>query len=122
MINSEVHRNYFHEFISLDANVLYALHVVTPLTNEEVRTHVVEFSAAGFAGAIGSCDGTHIAIEKYSYRICNNHLGPKQHLTTRLFNLTVNHRRRILSTTIGNPSQWNGKTVVLINSFVKEIF
>ena len=122
MISAEVHRNYFHSSIELGATVLYPLHVVTPLMNEEFRMQMVEFSAAGFAGAIGSCDGTHIAIKKCSYRIRNNHLGPKQHLTTWSFNLTVNHRRRILSPTIGYPGQWNNKTVVLFDSFVKGIY
>jgi hypothetical protein len=81
-----------------------------------------EFGAARFPGAIGSCDRTHIAIEKCSYRICNDQLGAKQHLTTQTFNLTVNHRCRILSTTIGYPSWWNDMTVVLFDSFVKVIY
>jgi hypothetical protein len=116
LISCEVHRNYFHEFIVVGANVLYPLYVVTPATGEECETHMHEFMQAGFNGAIGSTDATHVAIEKCSYRLRNNHLGPKQHLTTRTFNLTVNHRRRILSTTVGYPGRWNDKTVVLFDS------
>jgi hypothetical protein len=122
MISAEVHRNYFHSSIELGATVLYPLHVVTPLMNEEFRMQMVEFSAAGFAGATGSCDGTHIAIKKCSYRICNNHLGQNEHLTTWLFNLTVNHCCCILSTTIDFPGWWNDKTIVLFDSIVKGIY
>jgi len=81
-----------------------------------------EYNLAGFPGCIGSTDATHVAIEKCSYRLRNNHLGAKQHLTTRTFNLTVNHRRRILSTTIGMPGRWNDKTVVLFDDFVRGIY
>jgi hypothetical protein len=52
----------------------------------------------------------------------NNHLGGKQHLTTRTFNLTVNHHRRILSTTAGYPGRWNDKTLVLFDTFVRAIY
>jgi hypothetical protein len=92
IISAKVHRNYFHEFIAVAANVLYLMHVLTPLTNEDCQTHMNEFGMAGFTGAIGSTDATHITVEKCSYRLRNNHLGPKQHLTARTFNLTVNHR------------------------------
>ncbi len=105
MISAKLHRNYFHQFIEVGANILYPLHVHTPLTIAEVQTHMTEFNQAGFTGAIGSCAATHVAIEKCSYRIRNNHLRSKQHLTTRTFNLTVNHRRHILPrplATIGN--------------------
>lgn len=122
MISAEVHRNYFHSFIAVGANILYPLYVAAPTTMEECETHMHEFRLAGFNGAIGSTDATHIAIERCVYRLQNNHLGPKQHLTARTFNLTVNHRRRILSTTVGYPGRWNDKTVVLFDPFVRGIY
>jgi hypothetical protein len=122
LISAEVHRNYFHEFIKVGADILYPLYVLTPTTADDCQTHMHEFRLAGFNGAIGSSDATHIAIEKCTYRLRNNHLGAKQHLTTRTFNLTVNHRRRILSTTVGYPGRWNDKTIVLFDSFVRGIY
>jgi hypothetical protein len=80
------------------------------------------FHYIGRPRCIGSTDATHIAIEKCACRLHNNHLGSKQHLTTRTFNLTVNHRCRILSTTIGMPGRWNDKTVVLFDEFVSGIY
>jgi hypothetical protein len=119
MISAEVHQNYFHQFISVGSEILYPLYVSVPQTQEDINDHMHEFNLAGFSGCIGSTDATHVAIEKCSYRLRNNHLGGKQHLTTRTFNLTVNHRRLILSTSIGMPGQWNDKTVVLFDEFVR---
>jgi len=42
-------------------------------------------------------------------------------LTTRAFNITVNHRRRILSTTKGYPGRWNDKTLVTFDDFMRGI-
>jgi len=81
-----------------------------------------EFSKAGFNGCIGSTDATHIIIEKCQYRLRQSHLGGKLNLTARTYNMTVNHRRRILSTTQGYPARWNDKTLVLFDDFVRGIY
>jgi hypothetical protein len=122
LISAEVHHNFLHQFLDIGSNVLYPIYVSIPLTQEELENHTREFALAGFHGCIGSTDATHVAIEKCSYRLWNNHLGSKQHLTTRTFNLTVNHRHQILSTTIGMPGRWNDKTVVLFDEFVSGIY
>jgi hypothetical protein len=89
---------------------------------EDCQSHVHEFKMAGFNGCIGSSDATHIAVGKCSYRLRNSHLGAKQHLTTRSFNLTCHHQRKILSVTVGMPGRWNDKTVVLFDNFVRGIY
>jgi hypothetical protein len=76
---------------------------------------------AGFPRAIGSMDATHVTIEKVSYRLRQAHLGPKLHTTARSYNIVVNHRRRILSTTSGHPSRLNDKTLVRFDHFVTNI-
>ena len=39
--------------------------------------------------------------------------------TARTYNMiTVNHRRRILSTTRGHPARWNDKTLILFDEFI----
>jgi hypothetical protein len=77
-----------------------------------------EFAQAGFHGCVASSDATHIAIEKCSYRLRQNHLGGKMLHTARTFNLSANHRRRILTTTQGYPGRWNDKTLVLFDDLV----
>jgi hypothetical protein len=37
--------------------------------------------------------------------------------TARTYNVSVNHRRRILYTTSGHPARWNDKTLVLFDDF-----
>jgi len=56
------------------------------------------------------------------FRLRNQHLGGKSSLTTRTFNLTVNHRRQILSTTVGYPGRWNDKTLIWFDDFVRGIY
>ncbi len=41
--------------------------------------------------------------------------------TARTYNMTVNHRRRILSTTHGHPARWNDKTLANFDSFMTGI-
>jgi hypothetical protein len=83
LISCEVHCNYFHELNDLGVNVLFPLYALSPATESECRMHMHEFWLAGFNGAIGSTGATHVAIEKCSYRLRNNHLRAKQHLTAR---------------------------------------
>lgn len=51
----------------------------------------------------------------------NFHLG-KSSQTTRAYQITVNHRRKILSTTVGMPGRWNDKTVVRFDDFIMGIY
>ena len=41
--------------------------------------------------------------------------------TARTFNLTVNHRRRILSSTSGHPARFNDKTLIMYDRFVMKL-
>jgi hypothetical protein len=42
---------------------LYDMYVVQPRTAEEAKTHMNELEIAGFTGAVGSTDATHIGME-----------------------------------------------------------
>jgi len=118
----EVHRSFFHQFIHIGSTILYPRYVEPPLTSQDAATHISEFEKVGFSGCCGSTDATHIVIEKCSHRLKQNHNGGKLTHTARTFNLTVNHRRQILSTTQGYPARWNDKTLVLFDDFVRGIF
>jgi hypothetical protein len=122
LISAEVHRNVLHKFLDVGSHILYPIYVSIPLTSEELEIYTKEFALAGFNGCIRSTDATHVAIEKCAYRLHNNHLGSKQHLTNGTFNLTINHHHHILSTTIGMPGRWNDKTVELFDEFVSGVY
>lgn len=117
-ISAETHRCFFERFLEFGSTVLYSKYVTTPQNSEEARTHMIEFEKAGFPGCIGSCDCTHITTEKCQYNLKNNHTGRNKKNTTRTFNLTANHRRRILHTTKGGPGRWNDQTMVTYDRFI----
>ena len=65
--------------------------MITTVYLSEAQSNMKEFDLAGFPECVGSCDCTHIVSECCEYNIKNNHLGAKNALTTRTFNLTRNH-------------------------------
>ena len=80
-----------------------------------------EFTVAGLPGALGSTDATHVTTWQCEYNLRNNHLGGKSSSTTRSYNMTINHCRRILHLKQGGPGRWNDKTMVLFDQFVRGI-
>jgi Plant transposon protein len=120
-ISEESHRRFFHLFVKACKENLYPKYVVEPSTAEEIADSMKEFSDAGFNGCIGSADATHVIMEKCTARLKNQHSGGKLAQSARAFEITVNHRRRILSTTQGFPGRWNDKTIVRFDGFINRI-
>lgn len=116
--SAETHHCFLNAFLEFRSTILYSKYVITPHTVEDAQMHMVEFDKAGFPGCVGSCDCTHIATEKCQYNLKNNHTGCNKKATTRTFNLSANHCRRILHTTHGGPGQWNDQTMVTYDTFV----
>jgi len=48
-------------------------------------------------------------------------MGHKLNKTAQTYNIIVNHRRHILSSTGGHPSTWNDKTLVQFDSFLNDV-
>ena len=120
-ISQETIRVFFHTFINFGSTVLYKQYICPPKTCEDARQHTAEYEMAGFPGAIGSTDATHIMLERVSYRLRQTHIGFKMSHTARTYNITVNHRRQILATTIGHPARWNDKTLALFDNFMTDL-
>jgi hypothetical protein len=118
---ASVHHNFFHKFIEFGSTTLYSMHVITPVHLVEAQSNLSEYAEAGFPGCVGSSDCTHIITERGEYNLKNNHLGGKSSQTARTFNLTCNHRRRILHTTRGGPARWNDMTIVRFDSFLTAV-
>jgi hypothetical protein len=121
MICEEVHRRFLHAYISWGATDLYQRYVVTPANKDEVTTNSAEYHIAGLPGCLGSQDATHIGMHRCQYRLRQYHNSYKLPMPTRTYNLTVNHRRRILSSTRGHPGRWNDKTLVLYDSLSTDL-
>ena len=120
-ISREVVRVFFHVFIEWGSTVLYKKWVIAPSTKSEILDNSHEYTKAGFPGCVGSTDATHILLERVCYRLRQAHLGFKLSHTARTYNLTVNHRQKILYTTSGHPARWNDKTLVLFDEFVNSL-
>jgi hypothetical protein len=88
-IGEETHRQFFHVFIQFGSTVLFDLYVVAQDTQENVRTHMHEFNLAGFHGCVSSGNVTHVALEKCSHCLKQNHLSPKQAQTARTYNIVA---------------------------------
>ena len=71
-------------------------------------------------GCIGSIDCVHIRWDNIPAMLKNLHVG-KEGYETRSFEVTVNHRRRILAETTGFYGSYNDKTRVRFDRFVNDI-
>lgn len=85
--------------------MLHDLWVRMPETPEQIADCMREYAEAGMDGCLGSSDATHVLMEKMEARLSNHHRGGKSKNPTRVFNITVNHRRRILYTSRGCPGR-----------------
>ena len=55
-------------------NCLYPEYVKQPETLEDIQDSQSEFNEAGFHGCIGSCDATHVIMERCPGKLKNQHL------------------------------------------------
>ena len=120
-ISGETIRQFIHKFHDFGSQVLYNKYVKNPQNSTEMKDYESEYSNAGFPGCIASTDATHVVIETCQYRLRQLHLGYKLAHTARTYNMTVNHRRRILHTTAGHPARFNDKTLVLYDDFINRL-
>ena len=120
-ILDEVHRVFFHKFIEVGSTHSYNKFVKAPQNSDELHEHMHEFIQAGMPGAFASMDAIHIIHELCNWRVRRAHMGPKSKHATRTYNLMINHSRRILASTQGNPWSFNDKTVILFSTFMQDM-
>jgi hypothetical protein len=120
-ISEEVIRVFFHQFIDFGRTVLFEEFVLSPQNAEEAQHHLREFSEAGFPGCPGSCDASQVIMWNCFNNLINLNKGFKEKSPTRTYNVTCNHRRRILYSTTGHPGRWNDKSVIKFDDFVRGI-
>ena len=112
-ISKESHRRFLHVYLHWGSTYFYEKYVWLPSSSSEIADSSYEFFIAGLAGCIGSQDATHVGMNKCHYKLKQFHDSFKLPMPSRTYNMTVNHRRRILSTTHGSPGRWNDKTLQL---------
>lgn len=68
-ISQDVHRVFFHAFIKYGAAVLFNMYVKMPASIRELQECEHAYRIAGFPGCIGSCDATHIPLDKVAFSL-----------------------------------------------------
>jgi hypothetical protein len=119
-MSEETHRRFFHEFAKKFAEDQFEHWVHPPRDDEELADWMREYTEAGFPGAFGSVDGVHILWEKCSSQLKNLCKG-KEAYCTLAYNVTVNHRRQIISCTNGFYGSHNDKTMARWDSLTQEV-
>lgn len=120
-ISEETHRRFLHVYLFWGSTALYDKYVYLPATSEEARKCAEEYAMAGFPGCLGSGDATHIGMLRCFYKLRNHHMSFKLPMPTRTYNMTVNHRRRILCTTRGHPGRWSDKTLIRFDDLANQL-
>ena len=105
--NSETMRQFFRKFIEYGSTTIYNKHLVTPATKVDAEQHVRDYQKWGFPGCVSSTDATHIALDNCAHHLRHIHKGFKLSLSSRTYNISVNHPRQILHLTSGHPRSWN---------------
>jgi len=118
-IDEETHRQFFHQLIKHGEQVMFPQHVKMPTNAEEFKTNMSEFHTGGLWGAGFSADATNVVVWRCEHNLKQANAGWKNSHPARSYNVCVNHRRQILSSTRGHPSRWNDKTSAWADPLVK---
>jgi hypothetical protein len=110
-MSSKFVQNFLHTFLDYGSTVLYDKYIRSSANSR--------YALAGLPGALGSTDATHVPLERVHHRHRQAHLGFKMSHTACTYNITVNHRRQIFSTTNGHPAHLNDKTLALFDPFMQ---
>jgi hypothetical protein len=100
--------------MSLFMAVLWNVHV------QEVEDAMVMYDKLGFPGACCSVDCTHVIWQACPLGLARDHTG-KEGVATRLFQVAVNHVRRIISVASSAPGSVNDKTMAHIDPFIQKL-
>ena len=120
-INEETHRQFLHVFMQWGSTTFFDEYVSFPRTATEYATDREEFDVGGLTGAGFSTDATNVIMWKCSTNLKQANSGFKQSQPARSYNISVNHRRKILHATRGHPCRWNDKTLAHLDEFLTSV-
>ena len=96
-------------FLEYGSTTLYRKWVIDPSLNKKISDQEKLFRLAGFNGCIGSSDATHVGMLSCAAWAQVLNKGYKLNMPSRTYNMTVDHSRWILGSTLGHPATWNKK-------------
>ena len=119
-ISAEVLRLFFKKFCEYFARENFARYCNPPSTPEGIANCLEIYGRLGLPGCIGSTDCVHIRWERCHANQRSNHKG-KEGYATLSYEVSVDHRKKIIAATIGHPGCRNDKTTVKFDGFVTAI-
>jgi hypothetical protein len=120
MISAEVLRVFFHKFVAHFARDNFSKYCNPPETPEEIQETMEIYERLGLPGCIGSTDCVHIRWERCPAGERSQHKG-KEGYSTLSYEVTVDHRKKIIAATQGFPGCRSDKTIVKFDGFVTSI-
>jgi hypothetical protein len=114
-------QTFFHKFCAFGATILFEKHVKHPTTTRELYDNMKVYAEMGLHGAVGSMDATHVMSIRIPSSLYQVHKSFKHHHPARSYNITVNHKGRILHSTRGFPARMNDQSIVRYDSFYLKI-
>ena len=119
-LGQQTHRNFFKKFLKWGRSHLYPLHVRVPQTEPEFTECMQDYAKLGFPGTLCSVDATHVEMHACADNMKMTASG-KNGKPTRAFQICVNFRRRIISTTTSVFGSWNDKTIAKKDQFLRSL-
>lgn len=119
-ISAEVLRVFFHKFCDLFSKKYFPIYCCPPSTEVEIADTTAIYSRMGLPGCIGSTDCVHIRWERCPAGERSSHKG-KEGYPTLSYEVTVDHRKKIIAATQGHPGARNDKIIVKFDGFVSAI-
>ena len=99
---------FFKDFVRRWSRTKYDEWVCAPRTADEFWKNEAAYRVAGFPGCGWSTDCVHLAWDRCPHVQRNAHVG-KEGFPSLVFQVTFNHKRKILATTCGMPGAVNDK-------------
>ena len=120
LISAQVLRLFFRKFCTLYSQANFAKYCSPPNTELEIANALSVYTKLGFPGCIGSADCVHIRWERCPVEQRSFYKG-KEGYPTLSYEVTVDHRKKIIAATQGPPGCRNDKTIVKFDGFVSAI-
>ena len=121
-ISREVNWGLIYTFLEYGSTIQYKKWVTCPSIIIDTGNQETLFRMPDFNGYIGSFNATYVPILKCSTWSHVMHNSFKLKFPTRTYNTKLDHCPKILCSTIGHPSTWNGKNLAFVlSTFIKGI-
>ena len=120
-VSAEVHRNWTYKFMEKFTVEMYHIYVHGPRNDDELDKITKLYCASGFPGCVGSTDCVHIRWEMCPSVWRTAFKNGKHTYCSIAYEMTVDHSKRFMATTIGHYGTTSDKTIIKFDGFVQKV-